>query len=645
MALALGASLAEPAAAPLEMPLRSGVTSLRFQPEILADLGLEQADVAPTAAALREGAQGFALAVPPSAAAIDARGDDFEGFASADLRHAGGFALRRGDARIELGKFRLAETAPPYALELRDAQGARWLWVDRPHALLGQGLLSLANADLLIAPELAAWLGRPDLAGTYVGVLDAELAFGPEAGGASSAAAVAGGCVGDFSQPVDLWMQELTGLTQAVREPGGRVAVAPAATVHNLGPGDVQWLRAIAPDSPVGPHPFLALHVYRLSGGVLEQIGRSDLKHTFFATNTGCPCEGGQILYAGCEDLYGVFTNLDRSHLAPRGEIDPFAVSWTSLGSHFDGVPADDFRSHGGDGAHDAFAHRLVVREPQLQTPGARYFYDGWYMAPNDSDLLNSMGHREVDPTFSSSTWTFPAVDAGTANGSILDVFVDPQDVGPGEATELYDSGEGRVQLAVVTSDLGGGVHHYEYALMNFDFRRTLRSVSLPLDPGQTVSNPGFGDADTDPGNDWTVSVTPQAVTWTAPPGNPLAWGTLYNFRMDVDAEPVELYATLTPLTPGTPALLRVRTLPEPGAGASAAAGATLLALLARRRRQETVPGLARRGVAPRGGHCSTPLGCASLRASLAASAPGSSRGGPTPSAARCPGSAGAGAC
>jgi hypothetical protein len=436
----------------------------------------------------------------------------------------------------------------------------------------------------LIAPELAARLGRPDLSGSYLGVLDAQLSLEPAEPGVTSGEAVAGACVGDFAQPIDLLMVDLAGMTQAVREPGGRIAVAPGATVRNLGPGDVQWFRAIAPASPVGPHPYLALHFYRLSGGVLEQIGRADLKHTYFATNTACPCAGGQILYAGCEDFYGISTNLDRTNLAPRDEIDALTLSWTSLGSHFDGLPVDDYRHHGGDEAHDDFEHRLVVMESDLQTPGARYFYDGWYMAPNDTDLENSMGHREVAPALAGSTWSFPVIDTGTANGSILDVFVDPQNVQPGEATELLDTGEGRVHLAVVTTDLGGGVFHYEYALVNFDFERQIRSFALPVGPGQTVSNAGFSDADGDPQNDWTPSVADLRVTWTAPAGNALDWGTLYSFRIDVDAAPVETTATLTPLEAGSPQEVGVHTLPEPGVGASVGSTLTFLAWLRRRR-------------------------------------------------------------
>ena len=594
-ALSLGASGAAHPAAFAPRPLHEGVTSLRFHAEILADLGIELVDVAETSAPLRDGAMGFALDLTPSTVALDAVGDDFEGFAAADLRHAGGFALQVGGARVELAGFRLTSTEPPYTLELRDAHGGRWLFVNKPHALLTPDRLSISNADLVIAPELAALIGRPDLSGSYIGVLDARLSLEPAQPDATTSEALAAAqCAGDFTRPVDLLMVDLTGMTQSAREPGGRVAMAPNASVRNLGPGDVQWFRTIPPLSPVGPHPYLVFDFYRLSGGVLEQIGRSDLKHAFFATNTGCPCGGGQILFAGCGDEYAAFTNLDRMNLAPRNEINAFTLAWSSLGSHFDGVPVDNFISHGADAQHDLFEHLLVVREPNLQTPGARYFYDGWYMAPNDSNLSNSMAHREVAPAFAGTTWAFPTIDAGTANGSILDVFVDPQNIRPGEATQLFDTGAGRVQLAVVTRSLGGGVFHYEYALMNFDFERQVRRFSLPIAPGQVVSNAGFGDADGNPQNDWVPSVAGGRITWTAPAGNALDWGTLYNFRMDANAAPVASAATLTPLDAGSPTTVIVRTLPEPSLGASIGTVLIGLALLAWHRERMQVSSLSR---------------------------------------------------
>jgi hypothetical protein len=451
----------------------------------------------------------------------------------------------QGQALVFSG-VRLELAAAPHLLQLVDAHGEAWLSVGRPHAMLSPDgrVLAIENADLIVTPALAALLGRPELAGGYLGVLDATLRLVPAPG-----ILAADDCIPDIGDPVDVELIVLESLTQAARS-GGRVAMAPSAELVNNGPGDVAWYRAIAPETPVGPHPFLALAMYRLAGGVLQQIGRADLKHAFFATNTNCPCDGGQVLFSGCEDTYGVSTNLNQKYLAPRSEIDAWNVTWSSLGSHFDGAPVDDYRDHEGSSDHDSFEHRLVVQETDLQTSGASYFVEAWYLAPYDTDLLNSLGHRRVTPGFAGSTWSFPPA-AAMQLGSILDVWVDPLSPGPGRQSSLVDTGQGRVQLAVSVTDLGSGVHHYERALQNFDFEPQLRSFSVPVRPESSVSNLGFGDGDTSSANDWTATQSADRVTWSAPSGNALDWGRLYNFRMDVDAPPIASKARMEPLAPG----------------------------------------------------------------------------------------------
>jgi hypothetical protein len=248
-------------------------------------------------------------------------------------------------------------------------------------------------------------------------------------------------------------------------------------------------------------------------------------------------------------------------YLAPRGEVDANAAAWTSLGSHFDATPVDDFRHHGGNPAHDFFEHRLIVREPNLETPSARYFYEAWYLVAGDVDLLNSLGHREMDPSFGGSTWTFPIVDSGLETGSILDEWVDPDAPPAGATSVLADTGEGRVQLAVTTQEVSPGVFRYEYALMNFDFTRKIAQVSLPIGEDDTVSLADFGDADGVPANDWTSAIGADRVTWTAPAGNALGWGALYNVRIEVDAEPVATSAVLAPELPGGVGSVVVQTL------------------------------------------------------------------------------------
>jgi hypothetical protein len=557
--------------------LNSGETSIRFDLDILSDLGIGIVAVEQTAPPMRSGGLGFRVEAS-SEIAFEAPGGDFEGFENIELRHAGGFALVVSEQTLEFDGVRLTAAASPSDFALRDASGTVRLLARSMHARLSPdgSSLHIANADLLIAPEFAALLGRPDLAGSYVGVLDAEFNFETAGSAAQATANLQQACVADFGPPPDVELIGLDNLTQAVRS-GGLVAMAPSADLRNNGPGDVRWSKAIAPDSPLGAHPFLALHFYRRVGGVLEQIGRSDLKHAFNAVNSNCSCLSGNVLYVGCEDTYGVNTNLNRHHLAPREEINASTRAWVSLGSHFDGTPVDDFRDHEA-ADHDDFEHRLTVSESDLQTVGADYFMEGWYLAERDADLLNSLGHREVAPTFGGSTWTFPPVDS-LETGSVLDEFVDGNNPPPGAASELVDTGEGRVQLAVATTDLGGGVFHYEYALMNFDFERQIRSFTVNRIASQTVNNADFGDVDDDAGNDWTVAIDSASITWSAPPGNALDWGTLYNFRFDIDGAPIVSAAQIEPLDPGSPGAFPLTTL-APAAANVPTLPAAWLALL-----------------------------------------------------------------
>ena len=557
--------------------LSSGETSLRFDTDILSNLGIRLVAVEQTATSRHSGGLGFRVEAS-SQVAFDAPGGDFEGFESIGLRHVGGFALAVSGRTLRFDGVPLSAADPPYELALRDATGALRLVTRSMHASLSPdgSSLYIANADILIAPELAALLGRPDLTGSYLGVLEAELRFEGPTAAAQGASALGEECVADFGPPPDVELIGLSSLTQAARS-GGLVAMAPSADLRNNGPGDVRWNKAIAPDSPVGVHPFLALHFYRLAGGVLEQIGRSDLKHAFNAVNSGCSCPSGSVLYVDCEDTYGVFTNVNRHHLAPREEVNAFTRAWESLGSHFDATPEDDIRDHE-SGDHDSFEHRLTVQETDLQTAGADYFMEGWYLAERDANLLNSLGHREVVPTFGGSTWSFPT--AGFFRlGSVLDEFVNALNPPPGAASEFVDTGEGRVQLAVATTDLGGGVFHYEYALMNFDFERQIRSFTVNRIADQTVSNAGFGDVDDDSGNDWVVAIEPTSITWSAPPSNELDWGTLYNFRFDIDGTPVASTAHIEPLEPGGPGAFAMTTL-APAAASIPALPAAWLALL-----------------------------------------------------------------
>ena len=69
------------------------------------------------------------------------------------------------------------------------------------------------------------------------------------------------------------------------------------------------------------------------------------------------------------------------------------------------------------------------------------------------------------------------------------------------------------------------------------------------------------GDGDLEAGNDWSFSSAGNALSWDAPAGGSLDWGTLYLFSVTLDAAPVTGTSALNVATAGTPASFEVETL------------------------------------------------------------------------------------
>jgi hypothetical protein len=519
------------------------VTSLAFEQSVLDNLNAAVETVG-TAAPQLAGQTGFA-AVNAATLSFATPGGDFEGFSAGELQHTGELHLRVGEREFVLSNFVLRVAANPVELELFDTAGHRRLLLEAPQPYVRDGELHLRNVDVTIAPELAEELGRPELEGAYLGHAHVRLPVSSNALGVQPAGT--GQCDDVFTADRDVALMSLGRVSQLDREVGGRVSLTLSALLQNVGTSAILWNYSIEPDGSadkVGEHPYLALHVYRIQGGRIKQIGRSGIKHAFFSTNSGddCTCPSGNVIYHLCEDEYSASTNANRQYLGPRDEVSVTTGEWTSQGSHFDGTPADDFRDHFGDSAHDNFEHRLTVHETELQQSG-QFFVEGWYIIRDDLELFNSMGNYPITPNLD-GVWTFGS-DTSISRGSILDRLVDPDTPSPGSRIGLFDTGEGRLQLAVVSTDLGGGQFHHEYALMNFDFDRQIRAFEVELQPGVNVSNAEFVDVDLDAGNDWPVTMGNPLLTWNAPPGNEMDWGTLYSFAFDANAESVEMNVTV----------------------------------------------------------------------------------------------------
>ncbi|MFP8881709.1 MAG: hypothetical protein VCE43_20720, partial [Myxococcota bacterium] len=92
--------------------------------------------------------------------------------------------------------------------------------------------------------------------------------------------------------------------------------------------------------------------------------------------------------------------------------------------------------------------------------------------------------------------------------------------------------------------------------------------------------NVEFADVDTNAGNDWPIVLDPGvAITWTAPNGNELDWGTLYNFAFDANVPAAAANLTVTALEAGAP-LAAVSSIPEPSSSAALAVALGTLAAL-----------------------------------------------------------------
>ena len=552
-----GASWATTPAEPVA--LQEAELGLEFHRHNLEDLGVELRFRRPVGQAGEAIRAVFETTSSPSLG-LRLLGGSFEGLAGGALRFDSGFDLVWAGGRQSLAEFELAPGREPALFELRAADGTVPFLLTSPHPLHRPGTEEFVflNMDLLVSETLATRLGVPELGGITVGTADVRTRLaGPLPRGVV--------CTPDYAGDVDVRLTRITNLFEAHHDTE-RVAMAPAVELENVGQADVEWYRPIEPDGgggAAGPHPFLTMSLYRLADGVLRQIGRGDVKHAFFATNDGCDCEGAQILFDGCLDEYGAGTNSNRINLAPRREVNASTGSWQSLGSHFDGAPLDDVRSHYGTDHTDPFEHRLTAQAAELLIPGAEYFIEAWYVVAGDVDIFNSMGHRSVAPALGAA-WVFPFTDAGVTEGPALDRWVDRAAPGPGQSATVLATGEGHVELVADAKALPGGVHRYDYGLMNFDFDRQIRSFAVPLPPGVELASVSFYDGDDDPGNDWPATVGASEIVWSTPDGAPalgaLDWGVLFNFGFDANAAPTDPLATMGVLEAGSPAQLTAAT-------------------------------------------------------------------------------------
>ena len=560
---------------------------------------------------------------------FNVRGRAFNGFAGGALSVQGGYELEAGGRRIPLRDFSLRpRPGNPWVLDVVSGDGEVWFEIDRiMYALESDApVLALHAMDLRATPAFAKLLGRPYVEGmTLAGMkIEANIfrgGFDKYVEGCPDSSRWPGMEVtpGGPRYEADVFMMTFhlsySRKTADADGPGGSdggVVFTPSSRLKNnrnngspvqtvndglgglgtsdaLYAADVVWRTKFTENCPPydnDQHPFLIWNVYRIDAdGRIEQVGRSGVKHAFLTINVSCDAHpgSGYILGRGCEDVYSEGNNDSNSALGPRREILPATGQWGRCGSIYD--PNCD-GSSGDFGGFTSYDHRMIARESKIDpaaNPGASWLFESWYIVRDDVNIYNTMQTRPGGFSWSGSTWN-------TSNGSPLklgpaiDRWVDPASSAPGQRNTELVLTEGRSKAAVRTTDLGDGRHRYDYAVMNFEFGQpvtqgaepNLRVVSndgflafrVPIPAGATVQDLEFGDGDIDAGNDWTATVEPEAVVWTAPTGAALNWGTLFRFSLVVDAAPEDGEVGLLRPTRSTTDLIPVANLRPAGATA-----------------------------------------------------------------------------
>lgn len=535
-----------------------GVTSFRLFPEVLDPIGVSIRGSPVGPASEMPGDLEYEIE-PSSKLDFWAPWAAFDGFATGQLRHPGHLTIEWPGGRLDIDGFVL-QPAGPDALDLVDRSGNHLFRLDHLHTMLypDRHLMTLRNMDMGLSPWLAERMGYPELAGVVVGSAytrsSIEIPVGAQTEGTCTTPNWHNG--NEFVNDVELIT--LGGIQAFAWEPNVRVAVAPSATLRNVGTADVPWYQKFTTVPPAtvddypdpysrDQHPFLVWAMYRVVNGIPQQIGQSGVKHAFFTSNSACTCSGGDILWSadsapngkGCEDLYGASTNNSFSDLGIRQELPASTGAFEQCGSVFapDATPPGPCAPDP-IAAQDNFDRRLVVAESELETADATYYFEGWYLVRDDVNIFNTMAHVSVTPTPPGAMWTFPS--GPTQGGPAIDSWVSPDTLGATEAHAREATSHGHYSLAVKVTDLGGGNYRYVYALMNYDFDPKFESFSLAVPEGVSLSNIAFLDGDSSAANDWTSSTASGRLTFEAPLDAALEWGFMATFVFEADQPPVE---------------------------------------------------------------------------------------------------------
>jgi len=364
---------------------------------------------------------------------------------------------------------------------------------------------------------------------------DASTEATPRAG----ADVIVGGLTGDAA----------AGAPQSYGLESGIAAYAIGTTSCNLGTVPLKWRFGIPSE-----HPVISQNLYRLKTEPgtayqrFEHVGQSWLKHGFCALQeslcTTCSPFGDcccNHLGVGCSDPYTASRNGSFVNLGPKSEVNPAdgTFPWPHAAPSGDADIRGRLQAATGDVDPD-------------ENAGALYYVEGQYIAADDAAAGNDNNNASYRRVNINNNANFTMSWVG-GNGTVREkagIYAWQANDGNVVIIEIDVPSDGRMTLAYRVTDIGGGRHHYEYALYNMNSDRGAQSFTVNLTGCADVTETGFHDVfyhsgEPYDGTDWTPAVLSGQVSWATETedenadANALRFGTLYNFRFDAATAPV----------------------------------------------------------------------------------------------------------
>lgn len=371
--------------------------------------------------------------------------------------------------------------------------------------------------------------------------------------GASDPKPIAGGGIGP-----DVMVWRLSDIKNWGTE--GDITAFSVGTVScNIGDEELSW-RDSGPNSD--KHPVIGGNLYRLKDGRFEQLGQSWLKHGFCALD-GNECLGCQAnqscdwLGVGCSDPYSAWLNGQHVYLGPKSQVNPFTGVFPFPHPT---PPISDISG------------RLQVHISDVlpaDNPGAIYWLEAHYVTPDDAQAgngYNNVSYRGINVLNNGNLGSWWGGGTVQETPAIFAWNVaDPQV----SIVQIDVPGDGRLFLGYKATDLDNGFWQYEYALYNMNSERAAGSFLIPVADLLDVLSDGFHDVDYHSGEpfdgtDWGMTRNAGTIVWATESfsanedANAVRWGTLYNFRFQVDAPPVETKVQIGLFKPGSPDTMMV---------------------------------------------------------------------------------------